>query len=571
MIERPNGVAGRLFRQFKIYKLTQQMRSVGDAEHANTLADFSNPIRCPFPVSASGVLDKIQDISPALLSDPAWRSSATLLTNRNVVRVAVNIGMAQHYAKFNNQTIIAWIQRPFPRTLDRCTQQARMEGVPVEDVLRRQDQLQFLFVPGAPVCITHNVSVCLGIANGAMATLHSIALDESDDNADVIWQEIDRTPPGQTYWLQKPPARVNIRMKAKNPEIWKQGLNCISIECTDGGTYVVVPMKTSGRATTLKTGRQGRKKKNAKKAASDETTNGFHGHDIDLGFAMTFHKGQGATLSRVIIDTGNNITLPEFYVGISRVREGAHIAKCHINLEQRMKLNALQHDPCIVKYYEQQHPEEVVAQRELQQQRIEEKKQTAMAKLAASGKKSIASCKVTKPAGGGGSKDASLSSTLLHQEPSEKQHALKKTPVAPAPKRRKVHHARNLAPEEDPTWKVNAPNSTNSSQRQLPTACNVSNPGKTSCSNGTSSSTQLTSSSAMDLTNVRFPPLLSAQRNNVTANVQGAQLFSATTGTQPLPIRPPSLPISPLHATTHSEPVFRLRRRRIIDDDDDEY
>jgi hypothetical protein len=103
----------------------------------------------------------------------------------------------------------------------------------------------------------------------------------------------------------------------------------------------------------------------------------------------------------------------------------------------------------------------------------------------------------------------------------------------------------------------------------LPTAC--SNPGKTSCSNGTSSSTQLTSSSAMHLTNVRFPPLLSAQRNNVTANVQGAQLFSATTGTQSLPIRPPSLPISPLHATTQSEPVFRHRRRRIIDDDDDEY
>lgn len=584
MIENPDGEAGSLFNKFKIIPLTEQMRASDDKEQSLIISTLINPIEYMFPVRDSGVLDRVQDLSSELLqSDPEWRNNVTLLTNRNVVRVAVNLGMAKHYAQINNQTIIAWIQRPFAQTLQRCDIQARAENVSIETVLRRQDQLQFLFVPGAPACITNNVSVCLGIANGAVATLHSLSLSDDVDADDQIWDEINATPPGDTYWLEKPPARVNIRMKAKNPEIWKQGLNCISIEHVDGSTYVVVPMKTSERSTPLKTGKRGRKNKSGKVDPADDRQNGFNGHGIDLGFAMTYHKAQGATLPRVIVDIGNSITLPELYVGISRVRKLTHIAKCHITLEQRMKLNELQHNHCIVKYYERQHPEKLAAKREQLKQQIEEKRQIAVAKLAASGKKSSnKSCSVATPkpvdqrCGGKGLKGTKAIPVQSRQVAHDKRPdtTSKSQPTTPAPKRRKVSKPQpQSAIGDTPTW-IDEPKETDASKKKI----------------SDQRSTQFSSTCA-GLTYEKYQKIMQQQAAQ-------PMIVSSTLSTKYMPYVPnitattnSSLPVStlPKPPTATHEPMKsalstmskeelrelaaanRLRRRRRIIEDDDEY
>ena len=70
--------------------------------------------------------------------------------------------------------------------------------------------------------INHNISIKLGIVNGAMGTLHSMVLDPKHFNKDQEqiknkWREINDTAPGQVHWLDQPPLHVNVQIKKAVP------------------------------------------------------------------------------------------------------------------------------------------------------------------------------------------------------------------------------------------------------------------------------------------------------------------------------------------------------------------
>src|SRR5690606_12112956 len=69
----------------------------------------------------------------------------------------------------------------------------------------------------------------------------------------------------------------------------------------------------------------------------------YYGYGVELGFAVTNHKVQGRTLSRVLVDLESSghaqHSVSSLYVAISRVRSSAHVRSlCSLSPSARARL-----------------------------------------------------------------------------------------------------------------------------------------------------------------------------------------------------------------------------------------
>ena len=87
-----------------------------------------------------------------------------------------------------------------------------------------------------------------------------------------------------------------------------------------------------------------------------KTTLQFFDFGVELAFAITYHKIQGQTLPRIILDlngTGHGaLTVAQLYVGISRVRFGDQIRILPMRGDARRKLEFAQFRKDIVTWRE---------------------------------------------------------------------------------------------------------------------------------------------------------------------------------------------------------------------------
>jgi hypothetical protein len=288
----PNDPAGILFRNFKKFSLTEQMRASDDLKQTEFLEMLRKPLTYPFPMESGKFFTHVQVLTHTLAEqDSTWITESTLLTARNATRFKANLTMAAEYANKMGLPIIAWhhdlnanTQRLFDAQVIRenlSGSRERTEDVTLFDVMNRFDQLVFYFVPGAPMVINHNISIKLGIVNGAMGTLHSMVLDPKHFNKDQEqiknkWREIDDTAPGQVHWLDQPPLHVNVQIKKAVGTEWTPGSY---IEESEDRKSVVIPMCKATYATELDipSNREMPKSKHTYK---------FYDLDLELGYVL---------------------------------------------------------------------------------------------------------------------------------------------------------------------------------------------------------------------------------------------------------------------------------------------
>jgi len=297
---------GNLFRLFRLFPFEQQERAHGS--WAGTIAVLR---------ASHGIPDLVvQQIKPLstddIQRDPLWQF-APVAVSGNRERAEINFLQAQRFAALNNTVVYAWKKPVF----------AAPGTVPLTDddtvaLSAADSRLTEAFVVGAPCTLTTNLSTIAtrkGVCNGSIGRMHSLCFDSEEDEIEVfrVMARASQVPPGEIVWLPCLPSAVNISL-----DIIADRPRWASIETLVAGSRVIpVP-------------RGGVEKFDAKLPSGCSRSLRVKELPVELLFAVTFHKLQGKTLDRVVVDLHNYKSPPHLcfeavYVALTRVRSHDHV------------------------------------------------------------------------------------------------------------------------------------------------------------------------------------------------------------------------------------------------------
>jgi hypothetical protein len=204
-----------------------------------------------------------------------------------------------------------------------------------------------MFCQGAPMYLTAPIAPCRGLPNSKKGFLHSMTFDPDEPNAKLLAATIqlirDTAGHGGTLvWLPLVPITINVTI----PDI--------PIEAFDAAASIdtnttVVPVSLSTPFDADKIHILGN-------SVVPNVYIKFQRHPYELGFSSTFHKVEGRTEARMIVDINDRPTSPKIdmsklYVSASRVRLGDHLAV--LPKHPSMSFDYLQyklHDPHLLLY-----------------------------------------------------------------------------------------------------------------------------------------------------------------------------------------------------------------------------
>ena len=350
-----------LFKQFKTVYLTEQMRvsDPSETDHRQLLVWFRSPHLSNTPVAASNAMSILKPLTTQdIIDDPQWLS-ATIAVNGNEARNAYNKFMLFEYARNHGLPVISWVAQMTRITETKINNISRiMQSVgislSVRDIVEKfAPHGIFYFAQGAPVTILDNIAVSANITNGTLGNLHSITLSGSKFETDEIWREISNTVAGTEFQLGKPPLSINVEFDVKpSTAQWVLQQSLVP-------GRLVIPFLSSKQMRT-----SDNSKKNLKSTTSATTVRSTMGptnlkfvdHSVDLSFATTYHRIQGRTIDRVILDFNggagfNAMNVQKIFVGISRVRKGNHLRVINLTEDLKRKLNNLTFSPKIVSWF----------------------------------------------------------------------------------------------------------------------------------------------------------------------------------------------------------------------------
>jgi hypothetical protein len=149
------------------------------------------------------------------------------------------------------------------------------------------------------------------LANGTPLVLHSVVF--KDDEGSAHWNELIRNAPaGEVIEIPVPHA-VIVTVPSIDPIRWAQDGHKTVVP----GNVVIPLVNKANRKNTIDFG--------------DGIKVSYKSHMHDLAFAVTYHKMQGQTVSKIILDLNRRprslgcLDFHAFYVGISRVKHSDHI------------------------------------------------------------------------------------------------------------------------------------------------------------------------------------------------------------------------------------------------------
>lgn len=192
------------------------------------------------------------------------------------------------------------------------------------------------FVAGSNAFLTKNINNSLGLANGTPVVCHSLVLNKDCAEVSKVMEEIDgpNAPPyGTEIILNEAPIAVNFKIQTgldgKQPSRAKKrqldALRKHSILPETEEDIVIRVSERSDKSKTLKMKNGSPLLGNVSSAAITPIL------AYDLAFAMTVHKAQGRTISRVVIALTARplhrlqMKYASVFVGMSRVKEADHI------------------------------------------------------------------------------------------------------------------------------------------------------------------------------------------------------------------------------------------------------
>jgi len=196
------------------------------------------------------------------------------------------------------------------------------------------------FVPNAPGMITDNINVSLGIVNGAQCILHSLNLNPETSDQDK--NLITYAAAGGIIEINIP---LSINVELKNPkQNWPSGAKLESFQ-----ERVIIPIgNSSTKHTTVGLNKQLK----------------FGNFSVDIAFSITYHKIQGQTLERIIVDLNHipssrkQIDFASLFVGLSRVKHGTHIRILPLRKESEKFLKNLEPAKYIKDWHNSYQPQE---------------------------------------------------------------------------------------------------------------------------------------------------------------------------------------------------------------------
>lgn len=333
--------AGLIFGQFDRLDFNDQCRAADDPEHSTRLEFFRNPNLSNKPVIASKILDHLNMLmTDDLTQDVEW-IDAPVIVSENLTRHYVNKAQAIRDAVRTGQPVLTWRNVLDPRSQSLFERAARVHDIPVDRLLDRFPETSSFFVTGARVMLRDNIMTEKSISNGTTCHLHSISFDPSLGRSaiDNEFLRISQAAPGSIVELKYVPYSVNVKLN-ENIQSWN------SLETLDS-THVVIPLiLNKKRPREFKTmGRQAQVNKKSKMLA-------YYDFGFELAYAITYHKVQGQTFSKVILDLNSSVlTLPAFYVGLSRVRHGNDIRILPIAPETRKRLLGLKFSSALDRWW----------------------------------------------------------------------------------------------------------------------------------------------------------------------------------------------------------------------------
>lgn len=303
---------GQLFREFRMYRFTQQMRvRQDDPQHTALIESFQRVDKEQSPLND----DFIRHLETKYLTpqevrlDHSWMD-ATIIVPSNQQRHFLLPHLVSHFALRHGKPIIRW-RYQIPHA-------SRLEQEHVEALYRLFPELTGYFVQGAPVFMTSNLNPNKGMANGTAATLHSLSWDSVSHVAEMTLK-VQNAAPGEIIDLEVLPLSVNVEIAANQLlDETQRGRRRATDETLVPGR-IVIPLACDSEFT-LRIGK-------------DVPVIHPKEFPYELAFAITFHKCQGRTMNKIVLDLNQqhgsgrhaSVTYSSLYVGLSRVRKGSDI------------------------------------------------------------------------------------------------------------------------------------------------------------------------------------------------------------------------------------------------------
>ena len=296
----PYAIGKALFEKFSMINLTHQHRSL-DPDHTAMIQKLRsceelNPLN-------HDVIDSLKVLTHKdVEEDESWLE-APIVVCGNLDRKALNYSQAKRFAIRKGVPIIKWKQPLTGRVA------SQLNDITVDLLYETQTELTGLFVEGAPAYLLQNIEPTKGLANGTPLELHSITLCP-DDDPDTYRQLINDALPGEVITIPTP-AMINVRVPSADPSKWPLNETLVPGE-------VVIPLPLDSHRDNC--------------VSLDETKISFKSFIYEVAFSITFHKIQGKTVPKIILDLNRRpgqrlgkLTFYGVYVGLSRVKYSADI------------------------------------------------------------------------------------------------------------------------------------------------------------------------------------------------------------------------------------------------------
>ena len=316
----PYRIGADIITNVRLYELTQQQRSIDPAHTAFVRSTYKGESISLEQLKQYKILSQAD-----FLGDEAeeWmRAPVLVATNRE--RFTITHIRAQSFAAYKNEVVVRWLTN-----FNRNSWQNRPTGDSFRDALDNDPCFYEYFVKGADGFITENIKTELGIVNAQSITYHSLKFDYEDQ---IFLNQVTlTTPPGGIITMPVRPVAVNVAIdmpEHTSPQAM-ESLRNMSIEPMDPAfpNRVVIPI---GPHST----RQDPSYTIVRGGDNYAPSRVFLRKYIPLepAFAITVHKSEGRTMSRVIIALSETPRIPQcnfkyaqLHVGLSRVQLGQHI------------------------------------------------------------------------------------------------------------------------------------------------------------------------------------------------------------------------------------------------------
>jgi hypothetical protein len=294
---------GVLFRDFKLHCFTQQMRvRADDIVHTALVESFQQAQSSPMtPALLARMRDTMYLTHADVLEDPSW-TEASIVVPTNAQRENMLPHLVVNFARLRGLPVLRFRYVLYA--------QCSIDDFESDATYRRFPALTGYFVQSAPVFISANINPNKGLANGTCAFMHSLSW-EDDAYIHEVQERISRAQPGEIIDVDLPLSlNVEVKVTPLNNAQWSRPDD----ETLHAGRVVIPLDCASEAAVTLTSGAKMKYKQ----------------FMCELAFVITFHKCQGRTISKVILDLNRqpgqgNVQYSSLYVGLSRVRSGSDI------------------------------------------------------------------------------------------------------------------------------------------------------------------------------------------------------------------------------------------------------